>query len=284
MSIEQFFGAYNRLRVQTEAFAALGTRLSTTDDELDPAVLHALDDVVATVGFPDVRSLTPEQRSMLTDMVQASFRQALASLEAPTANAGWGHTDAAVLDGQGRASTNLVPHMARIVGDAPIREILDVGTGVGLLAIAMARRWPDTNVVGVDIWEPALERARDHVAEAGLGDRIEIRNQDITALDERDRYDCAFLPAPFLPADVLAAAIPRVIEAVKPGGLVSIGTQRTPEDPLAEATQRLRNIRDTGAVHTVDSVLAMCDDAGLTASVLNPDSTIAIAFVGGRVR
>lgn len=88
MSIEQFFGAYNRLRVQTEAFAALGARLSTTDDELDPAVLHALDDVVAASGFPDAHSLTSEQRSMLTDMVQTSFRQALASLEAPTADAG----------------------------------------------------------------------------------------------------------------------------------------------------------------------------------------------------
>jgi hypothetical protein len=75
-----------------------------------------------------------------------------------------------------------------------------------------------------------------------------------------------------------------VIEAVRPGGLVSIGAQRTPEDPLAEATQRLRNIRDTGGLHTVDSVLAMCDEAGLDASVLNPDETIAIAFVGGRVR
>ena len=157
-------------------------------------------------------------------------------------------------------------------------------SGVGLLAVAMARRSPDANVVGVDIWDPALERARDHVAAAGLSDRIVIRNQDITTLGERDRYDCAFLPAPFLPTDVLAAAIPRVIEAVRPGGLVSIGTQRTPQDPLAEATQRLRNIRDTGAVHTVDSVLAMCHEAGLDASVLNPDSTIAIAFVGGRVR
>lgn len=284
MSIEQFFGAYNRLRVQAEAFAALGARLSASDDELDPAVLHALDDVVAASGFPDVCSLTPEQRSMLADMVRSSFRQALVSLEAPTADAGWGHTDVAVLDGQGRASTNLVPHMARIVGDAPVREILDVGTGAGLLAVAMARRWPDAKVVGVDIWEPALERARYHVAEAGLSDRIEIRNQDITTLDERDRYDCAFLPAPFLPTDVLEAAIPRVMKAVRPGGLLSIGTQRTPEDPLAEATQRLRSIRDTGAAHTVDSVLAMCNEAGLDASVLNPDSTIAIAFVGGQVR
>lgn len=63
-----------------------------------------------------------------------------------------------------------------------------------------------------------------------------------------------------------------------------IGAQRTPEDLLAAATQRLRNIADTGATHTVDSVLALCHEAGLDATVLNPDATIPISFVGGRVQ
>ena len=283
MSIEQFFNAYHRLRVQTEAFAAIGARLGADDDEFDPAVLAALDDVCAAVGLADADSLTPEQRSLLADMVRSSFKQALASLDAPNGDSGWAHTDVAVLDGQGRASTNLVPHMAQVMGDAPIREVLDVGTGVGLLAVALAQRWPDANIVGIDVWEPALVRARHHVAEAGLGNRIEIRNQDVTTLAEQDRYDCGWLPAPFLPLEVLATAIPRVIEAVKPGGLVAIGVQQTPEDPVAAATQRLRNISDTGAIQTVDSVLAMCHDAGLDASVLNPDATIPISFVGGRV-
>ena len=283
MAIERFFEAYHRLRVQTEAFAALGARLGAAEGELDPAVVDALDAVCAAGGLPDAESLTPEQRSMLADMVRSSFKQALATLESPGGDATWGHTDAAVLDGQGRASTNLVPHMADVIGDTPIREVLDVGTGVGLLAIAVAKRWPEANIVGIDVWEPALERARHHVAEAGLGDRIEIRNQDVTTLTESDRYDCGWLPAPFLPSEVLAAAIPRVIEAVKPGGLVAIGVQRTPDDPLAAATQRLRNVADTGTTHTVDSVLAMCDDAGLDATVLNPESTIPIWYVGGRV-
>ena len=281
--MEQFFGAYHRFRVQTEAFAALGARLGASEDQSDPALIAALDEVCAAGGLPDANSLTPEQRSMLTDMVRSSFKQALASLDATNGDSGWAHTDIAVLDGQGRASTNLVPYMAQVVGAAPTGAVLDVGTGVGLLAIALARRWPDANIVGIDVWEPALERARHHVAEAGLGDRIEIRNQDVTTLAESDRYDCGWLPAPFLPSEVLATAIPRVIEAVKPGGLVAIGVQRTPEDPLAAATQRLRNISDTGATQTVDSVLAMCHDAGLDATVLNPEATIPISFVGGRV-
>ncbi len=111
-----------------------------------------------------------------------------------------------------------------------------------------------------------------------------IRNQDITTLDEHDRFDCAWLPAPFLPGDVLTAALPRVIEAVKPGGLVAIGVQRRPPDPLAAATQQLRNTMDTGGANSVESVLASCKDVGLDAAVLNPEATIPIAFVGGYVR
>jgi len=253
------------------------------DDEFDPAVLAALDDVCEASGLPAADSLTSEQRALLADMVRSSFKQALAGLDVSKGDSGWKHTDVAVLDGQGRASTTLVPHMLEVMGDTPTREILDVGTGVGLLAIALAQRLPVANIVGIDVWEPALVRARHHVGEAGLEERIEIRNQDVTTLAERDRYDCGWLPAPFLPEAVLVAAIPRVIDAVKPGGLVAIGVQKTPEDPLAAATQRLRNISDTGATQTVDSIRAMCHDAGLEASVLNPDATIPIAFVGGRV-
>jgi hypothetical protein len=117
-----------------------------------------------------------------------------------------------------------------------------------------------------------------------LTHRSWIRNQDITTLDEHDRFDCAWLPAPFLPGDVLTAALPRVIEAVKPGGLVAIGVQRRPPDPLAAATQQLRNTMDTGGANSVESVLASCKDVGLDAAVLNPEATIPIAFVGGYVR
>ena len=150
------------------------------------------------------------------------------------------------------------------------RTSTEVGTSIAL-CIPTSRRPAELDVVLTSI------------AALDLGDRIEIRNQDVTTLAERDRYDCGWLPAPFLPEAVLVGAIPRVIDAVKPGGLVAIGVQKTPEDPLAAATQRLRNISDTGATQTVDSIRAMCHDAGLEASVLNPDATIPIAFVGGRV-
>ena len=283
MPVNEIFPDFQRLRTQVEAFAALGARLSAPDEAFDDDVRAALDEVVDATALTGLEGLTDEERRTVAAMVGAALRQAAAIFEEATDSPGWQHTDPAVLDGQGRASTNIVPHIAAIVGDEPMRSYLDVGTGAGFLAMAIAQRWPDARVVGVDVWEPALERARLHVAEAGLQDRIEIRNQDITTLDDVDQYDYVGIPAMFLPAEVLAAAIQRAVIAAKPRGIVSVAVFRTPADPLRAATERLRVIRDCGTAHTVDSVMALCRKAGLEPEVLNPDAPIPIAFVGGRV-
>ncbi len=71
----------------------------------------------------------------------------------------------------------MVPPM--IAGANPalqdIASFLDVGTGVGQLAVAAAGLWPRATIVGIDVWQPSLERARANVAQAGLGERIELR-------------------------------------------------------------------------------------------------------------
>lgn len=283
MAIPDIFPDFQRLRTQVETFAALGARLSAPDDAFDVGVRAALDEVVEAAGLEGVDDLTVDERRTLAAMVGAALRQAASTFDEATAAPGWHHTDPVALDGQGRASTTIVPHIAAIVGDAPMRSYLDVGTGAGFLAIAVARQWPEARVVGVDLWEPALERARLHVGEAGLADRIEIRNQDVTQLDEVDEYDYTGIPAMFLPGEVLAAAVERAVVATRPGGIVSVAVFRTPADPLRAATERLRVIRDCGTAHTVASVIDVCRSAGLEPEVLNPDAPIPVAFVGGRV-
>jgi methylase of polypeptide subunit release factors len=66
---------------------------------------------------------------------------------------------------------------------APTAHFLDVGTGVGHLAIAMCRQFPTLRVVGIDPFETALELARRNVVEADLEGRITLRSalvQDLT--------------------------------------------------------------------------------------------------------
>jgi ubiquinone/menaquinone biosynthesis C-methylase UbiE len=42
--------------------------------------------------------------------------------------------------------------------------LLDVGTGTGSLAVAMAMRWPSRGIVGIDVAEPYIRYARSRSA------------------------------------------------------------------------------------------------------------------------
>ena len=53
-------------------------------------------------------------------------------------------------------------------------RILDVGTGTGLIALMMAQRFPDAQVVGIDIDRDACSQARDNVAQSPFALRISI--------------------------------------------------------------------------------------------------------------
>ena len=66
--------------------------------------------------------------------------------------------------------------------ECPTASFLDVDVGVAALSITMARLWPALRVVGIDLWEPALALARQYVADADLGDRIELRQQAVEEL------------------------------------------------------------------------------------------------------
>jgi release factor glutamine methyltransferase len=54
----------------------------------------------------------------------------------------------------------------------PPAAALDLGTGTGVLALAMARRWPDCRVVAIDADENTLALARSNATVLGLADRI----------------------------------------------------------------------------------------------------------------
>src|SRR5207248_339596 len=98
---------------------------------------------------------------------------------------GWRYSDPALLEAQGVRSIELVPvWVERLFPaldglcealDASTASFLDVGTGVGRLAIAMCEQYPVLRVVGLDPFDTPLALARRNVADAGLEDRIELR-------------------------------------------------------------------------------------------------------------
>ena len=56
----------------------------------------------------------------------------------------------------------------------PSAALLDLATGTGDMAIALARRCPGAQITGVDLSEKMVEIGREKIARAGLSDRITL--------------------------------------------------------------------------------------------------------------
>lgn len=99
-------------------------------------------------------------------------------------------------------------------------RILELCTGTGCVAIALAKHLPNATIVATDLGEEALSLAEDNVRWHDLADRIEIRKGDLfAALDPDDG-----------PYDAICANPPYVEDGDFPGLSPSI---RLYEDPRA---------------------------------------------------
>jgi release factor glutamine methyltransferase len=61
----------------------------------------------------------------------------------------------------------------------PKSEILDVGTGSGVIALSLAAKFPEAKIVAVDISEDALALARENAIRLNLSDRVRFLKSDL---------------------------------------------------------------------------------------------------------
>jgi SAM-dependent methyltransferase len=239
--------------------------------------------VSAAAGVGDLRELAPPQRAIVIALLRSTLKQAADLVDDPGRAPGWSFTDPDVLDGWGRGSAMVPAVFARSEELAGVRHFLDIGTGVGLLAVAAAGVWPDSHIVGIDAWEPSLDRARANVRAAGLDDRITLRHQNMTELDDVETYDCAWVPTFFMTEDILTQALPKVFRSVQPGGWIVLGRLVPPPDPIAEATLRLRTIRSGGCDLDSERAAKLLEQVGCVDVHPLPNSgPITLDYVLGR--
>ena len=117
--------------------------------------------------------------------------------------------------------------------DTAPQRILDLGTGTGAAARVIARRFPEAEVVGVDLAPKMIEEARA-LLPAELAGRVRFEVGDASSLEfEPGAFDLV----------VLLNMIPFFAELARvtaPGGTVIFAFSSGPETPIYVPTEKLR--------------------------------------------
>jgi release factor glutamine methyltransferase len=100
-------------------------------------------------------------------------------------------------------------------------RVLDLGTGSGAIALALAKAWPEAEVTAVDASEDALALARENAVKAGLERVNFLRSNWFGGLPAGGRFEVMVANPPYLSAEEAERAEPEVREHEPAGALIS---------------------------------------------------------------
>ena len=97
-------------------------------------------------------------------------------------------------------------------------RILDVACGGGRWLIAVATRFPATELVGVEFVPDSVARAMRHVTDAGLESRIRIEARAIPSMPYSGEFDLVYMQDALHELPDPVASLRAAWKAVRPGG------------------------------------------------------------------
>jgi release factor glutamine methyltransferase len=143
-------------------------------------------------------------------------------------------------------------------------RIVDVGTGSGAIALALAHEWPSARVTAIDHSEGALAVARDNARRTGFADRVRFLHGDLLEPVAAEQFEMVVSNPPYVPVtdcdslaeevrayepalalfagdeglDVYRRLIPQARNVLMPGGMlvleIGFGQAKAVEHLLAE--------------------------------------------------
>jgi len=104
----------------------------------------------------------------------------------------------------------LVERCLALLDGAEAPRVLDVGTGSGAIALAIADEHPGARVTAIDVSADALELARENAARTGIA--VELVRHDLLAGLPGDNWDLVVSNPPYVGAEELASLSPTVVD------------------------------------------------------------------------
>jgi release factor glutamine methyltransferase len=167
----------------------------------------------------------------------------------------------------------VVERCLALLHDEPGPRVLDLGTGSGAIALAIADERPDARVTAVDSAADAVALARENAERLGL--HIEVREGDLEAAAEG--WDLVVSNPPYVPADEWESLQPEIRDWEPRAALVGEGIH---EEIARLASTRLLvfEVGDGQADHVADALASL----GYADITITPDLAEEDRVVEGR--
>ena len=154
---------------------------------------------------------------------------------------------------------HLVEKIVELAPLFPKPRIVDVGTGSGAIAIAIAHEWTSAVITATDISASALQLARRNAERTGFADRIRFLQGDLLAAVAHERFEFVVSNPPYVPLgdreslavevrehepplalfagadglDVCRRLIPATLAVLEPGGFLLMEIGHGQSNPIA---------------------------------------------------
>ena len=177
---------------------------------------------------------------------------------------------------------HVIETVLELAREHPAQRLVDVGTGSGCIALALARELPQAEVHATDISPEALEIARANAARHELEQRIQFHQADLLAGLQDRAFDYVVSNPPYIgeweadsveaqvrrfeprlalfagPSglEVFARLIPQARSALQPGGWLVMEMGHASRDQVCQLLQEWQEIRITNDLQGIARVVA----------------------------
>lgn len=182
----------------------------------------------------------------------------------------------------GQQSTDELIELCHITEDS---YVLDIGCGVGVTPCHIARTF-GCRVVGVDVREAMVQRARERAEREGVGEQTEFRVADARELPFDDGvFDVVICESvlAFVPGKEKAAS--EFVRVAKPGGTVGINESTWIKEPPPELPEQvMRSLGGNLDIQTPEEWRELLESSGLKDVVAKTNPISAGSEISNRLR